>query len=52
MYGRIGQKLQKSTSGKYQNDPYVMKTDQCDTEDYVIPIYSETSGEPITCLKK
>ncbi|XP_076100871.1 uncharacterized protein LOC143070483 [Mytilus galloprovincialis] len=42
-YGRIGQKLQKSTSGKYQNDPYVMKTDQCDTEDYVIPIYSETS---------
>ncbi|CAC5422046.1 unnamed protein product [Mytilus coruscus] len=32
-----------ATPGKHQNAPYTMNTSECSPEDYVIPIYSETS---------
>ncbi|XP_052100270.1 uncharacterized protein LOC127734446 [Mytilus californianus] len=44
-YGHIGQRLRKSTIEK--NAPYTMKPDECNPEDYVIPLYSETSVSAI-----
>ncbi|CAC5410515.1 unnamed protein product [Mytilus coruscus] len=47
-YGHSEERFKEATTGKYKNAPYSMNANNCCPEDYVIPIYSETSSEQIT----
>lgn len=48
MYDNGEDRYNEPTTGKHQNAPYTMNTNECGPEDYIIPIYSETSSEKLT----
>lgn len=50
-YGNGEEGYNKTTTRKHQNAPYTMNTNEFGPEDYVIPIYSETSSEQITITR-
>ncbi|XP_063431215.1 uncharacterized protein LOC134713863 [Mytilus trossulus] len=51
-YGIGEERYNEPTTRKHQNAPYTMNTNECGPEDYVIPIYSETSISVIWEHKK
>ncbi|XP_076101175.1 uncharacterized protein LOC143070959 [Mytilus galloprovincialis] len=51
-YGNGEEGYNKTTTRKHQNAPYTMNTNEFGPEDYVIPIYSETSISAIWEHKK